>query len=154
MMEAAGREVAQQSLLVRRDTARLLVLDPDDRILLFRFTPGTKPPFWATPGGAVDPGEDFAKAARRELFEETGFDLDVGDAIAVQHNRYRAFWGDEIVAEEHYFLVRSTESAIDTSRHEEIERQVMTEHRWFSRSEIPDWPEPVYPENILQLLKI
>lgn len=152
MTDGVGQAAAGQNRWVRRDTARLLVLDPEDRILLFRFTPGTKPPFWATPGGAVDPGESFAQAARRELFEETGFDLDVGQAIAIQHNRYRAFWGEEIMAEEHYFLVRSAVSAIDTSRHEEIERQVMTQHRWFARREILQWPEPVYPENILELL--
>lgn len=154
MTGVVEQATVQQSRLVRRDTARLLVLDPADRVLLFRFTPGTKPPFWATPGGAVDPGETFAQAARRELFEETGFDLAVGDAIAVRHNRYHAFWGDEVVAEEHYFRVRSPGAVIDTSRHEEIERLVMTGHRWFVRSEIPQWPEPVYPENILELLDL
>ena len=139
---------------VRRNSARLIVLDPNDRILLFRFTPETKAPFWATPGGAVDLGESFAEAARRELLEETGFDIDVGEAIAVQHNRFTAFWGDEIIAEEHYFHVRTQCSEIDTSGHEAIERRVMTEHRWFESAEISLWPEPVFPENLLELLAI
>ncbi len=137
---------------VRRNSARLLVLDPNDRILLFRFSPETKAPFWATPGGAVDEGESFAEAARRELLEETGFDLDVGEVIAIQHNRFTAFWGDEIIAEEHYFHVRTQSREIDTSRHEETERQVMTQHRWFEHAEIAVWPEPVFPENLLDLI--
>ena len=138
--------------LVRRNTARLLVLDPQDRVLLFRFTPETKPPFWATPGGAVDAGESFAEAGQRELFEETGFIAAVGEAIAIQNNRYFAFWGEDIIAQEHYFAVRTGGGDIDISGHEEIERQVMTAHRWFSHAELACWSEPVYPENILELL--
>ena len=62
---------------VRRDTARLIVRDPEGRVLLFRFTPDNRAPFWATPGGAVDPGETHAQAARRELMELHGDSVEV-----------------------------------------------------------------------------
>ena len=58
-----------------RPSARLLVTDRQGRLLLFRFRhddgPLTGKTYWATPGGALDEGESFAEAARRELYEET-----------------------------------------------------------------------------------
>lgn len=38
---------------------------------------------WALPGGMVDAGEEFLAAARRELHEETGLELDLGPAREV-----------------------------------------------------------------------
>lgn len=60
--------------LVRRRTARLLVVDQDDRLLLFADSdpavPGSR--MWITPGGAIEPGESERDAAVRKLREETG----------------------------------------------------------------------------------
>src|SRR6478735_6313629 len=61
---------------IPRPAARILLVDGEDRVLLMRFTPDDRPPLWCTPGGAVDPGESYAQAARRELWEEVGVDLD------------------------------------------------------------------------------
>ena len=137
----------------RRDSARLLVLDPADRVLLFRFTPPGRDPFWATPGGAVDPGEDFPTAAQRELFEETGIVADPGTPVNVRMNQFEAFWGEEVVAEEHFFVVRTETTKIDTSGHEALERDVMKSHRWFAHAELNDHPETIYPEDIAELLR-
>ena len=50
-------------------TAAGVVLDDDGRVLLGRRADsGT----WALPGGIVEPGEEPADAAVREIFEETG----------------------------------------------------------------------------------
>lgn len=50
-------------------TAAGVVLDSDDRVLLHRRSDtGT----WALPGGIIDPAEEPADAAVREVFEETG----------------------------------------------------------------------------------
>lgn len=60
-----------------RATARVLLFDADDRVLMFLQYGKDRsvPPRWITPGGGVDPGEDFAAAAIRETFEETGLRL-------------------------------------------------------------------------------
>lgn len=55
------------------------VLD-DGRLLLVRHI---RDGCWGTPGGAIEPGESPAEAARRELREETGLELAPRSIIAV-----------------------------------------------------------------------
>lgn len=37
---------------------------------------------WTFPKGKLEPGESFEDGARRELEEETGFDVELGEAVA------------------------------------------------------------------------
>lgn len=66
-----------------RLAGRVIVLDPDDRVLLFRYDdPPPNGRHWCTPGGGLDDGEDYAAGARRELAEETGWtDVPLGSEV-------------------------------------------------------------------------
>lgn len=44
-------------------------------LLLKRSTLVTMPNYWCLPGGGVEPYETPAEAVKREIYEETGFDL-------------------------------------------------------------------------------
>ncbi len=135
-----------------RPAARILLLDAEGRVLLFRFTPSDRPPFWCTPGGAVDPGESYAEAARRELREETGLDLDCGPEILQRHVEFITIEGVPVSADERYFLVRAGGAEIDTGGHTALEQRVMTRWQWFSRDELDALEEPYFPGDLAELL--
>lgn len=137
---------------VERPSARILLLDGGGRVLLFRFDSGDRAPFWATPGGALDPGEDYAAGARRELAEETGIDADCGREVARRLADFVDLDGVPVTADERYFLVRTDLSEIGTAGHTELEKRVMRSWRWFSKGEIATHDEPVFPENLLAML--
>ena len=98
----------------RRPSSRLLIIDRNNRVLLFRFMfkrgPLAGQNYWATPGGALEAGENFADAARRELFEETGILRDaVSQQVAEREFAFQLHDGEYVMAEERFFLVRVTD---------------------------------------------
>ena len=148
------RESRAMSAREQRPAARILLLDPDGRILLFRFDPGDgRPAFWATPGGALDPDEDFPDGARRELREETGLDLDCGPEVARRLVEFVTLEDVPVVADERYFLVRTDAAEIATTGHTALERRVMQSWRWFTPAEIAAHNEDIFPENLLAMLE-
>lgn len=76
-----------------RRAARVVLLDPDRRVLLLNASdPGnpSKPEWWEIPGGGQDPGESSEVAAARELYEETGIaDAEIGPCVWVQHATFQ-----------------------------------------------------------------
>lgn len=144
--------MAQDSALRVRSSARIILVSAQGRVLLFRFDVQDRPPFWVTPGGECDPGESFEEAARRELFEETGLTLDPGKQVARTTPQFITVEGEPVQADERYFLVQVEDETITTAHHTALEQKVMTQHRWFTREEIADWPEAIFPETLVAML--
>ncbi|WP_379922027.1 NUDIX hydrolase [Erythrobacter sp. R86502] len=135
-----------------RRAARLIVLDAQSRVLMFRYDVPGRDPFWVTAGGECEPGESFEEAARRELLEETGIAADPGPQIAQLMPQFVTVEGELVQADERFFRVRVDNTIIDTSRHTALEQRLMTQHRWFTRSELADWHEAVFPQAILAMI--
>jgi len=140
-----------------RPSSRLLVIDPDGRLLLFRFVHNAGPlagqAFWATPGGSLDPGESYEDAARRELLEETGLDIDdPGPQVARRQVEFRTPNGEMVTADERFFVVRAPAFDLSAARWTELEREVMAEHRWWSAPDLRSTAERVWPDDLPELL--
>jgi 8-oxo-dGTP diphosphatase len=140
-----------------RPSARLLVLDTAGRVLLFRFVhlrgPLAGQQYWATPGGAVKEGETFEQAAIRELKEETGIQTaDVGRQIARRQFALQLPDGQRVRADERYFVVRTTATAISSEGWSDLEKEVMSCHRWWSLDDLSQTSETVFPEDLMEML--
>ncbi len=65
-----------------RVAAYVVITDDEGRMLLARFNTGSFVK-WTLPGGGIDPGEDPADAARREVEEETGYTVELDELIGI-----------------------------------------------------------------------
>ncbi|GAB2512052.1 hypothetical protein GCM10027064_07100 [Microbacterium petrolearium] len=65
-----------------RVAAYAVVTDDAGRVLLSRWIDGSKPA-WTMPGGGMEPGEHPEETVRREVREETGYEVEVGNLLGV-----------------------------------------------------------------------
>jgi ADP-ribose pyrophosphatase YjhB (NUDIX family) len=138
-----------------RQAGRAIVLDPLDRVLLFRYDDG--PPYgrhWSTPGGGLDEGEDFRAGARRELAEETGW-TDVPLGPEVLERTLVMGYGDEIVRQhERLFLARvevaGRELGDVAAMH--VSDGIVTWH-WWTLDELDATDEVIWPSELADLIR-
>ena len=134
-----------------RPTARLLVVDPDGRILLF----SAVGPVWFTPGGGVHRGESLEAAAVRELAEETGHvraEADIGPLVATSAGLWAAGNGLTFFGADSFFLVRVAGAWVDTGGQDALERSVITGHRWWTTAELRATSDKITPNGLADLV--
>lgn len=143
---------------IRRRCARVLLVDPADRVLLFysRDYMGPGVEYYVTPGGGLDPGESLQQAAVREVFEETGLRVDpesLGPVVA----ETAGSWSDGpdlvIHSEDAYFFLRVPHFEPVRDRLEEVEQAEFTSSRWLTPDEVAAADALVFPAAVADLLK-
>ncbi|MFJ9538755.1 NUDIX hydrolase [Streptomyces sp. NPDC101225] len=138
-----------------RKVARVVLLDPDDRILLLNGHEPDDPAdeWWFTPGGGVEGDESREQAALRELFEETGItDVELGPVLWRRMCSF-PFAGRRWDQDEWYFLARTTQTATGATRLTDLERRSVAGARWWTCEELARAHETVYPTRLAGLLR-
>lgn len=125
-----------------RRAARVLLLDDRERTLLVAHEPEPSRVVWTAPGGGLEADEDHAGAARRELAEEIGLDVEVGPLI--WHRRvtfaFRGVWIDQ---QEQWFLVRT--GALDAATMP-LDDLGALHARWWSLDELRATDDELAPQ--------
>ena len=139
-----------------RLTARVLLLDPQGRILLMKGRlPGRPdgPAFWYSIGGGVEDGETLAQAAAREIVEETGLtDAVLGPTVWRDEVILRDIDGEERLFKQYYVVARTAGG--DPSRQGWLphERLLTDDMRWWTQGELQLTQDTVYPIGMAVLL--
>lgn len=117
---------------IPRLAARALIVD-HDRLLLVNAYPGGQSDLWCAPGGGVEAGASLPDNLAREVHEETGLAVTVGDPALVNefHDPASGFHQVDI-----YF--RCTIAGGTVSADWRDPEGVVTERRFFSRAEMAD----------------
>ena len=140
-----------------RFASRVLLYDPDGRVLLFldEFPDLPGRAKWITPGGGVEPGETAHEAAVRELYEETG--LAVDDLGTIVHSL--EFPVSRPAARHSFshwdFFVHAVEAPFEPSRANwtEDERRDVQDVRWWDIDELVASGQGFAPRELPSLVR-
>jgi 8-oxo-dGTP pyrophosphatase MutT (NUDIX family) len=140
-------------MVIRRDTARVILTGPGDRVLLFRHelpAPWSQEA-WLTPGGGIDLGESPVETAVRELREETGHALNLERAVAFDSGEWSV--DGTLRAETNwYFFARVPTDKVDLSGQDPRELADLLELRWWAVGELRATSDLVFPIGLAELL--
>jgi 8-oxo-dGTP diphosphatase len=134
-----------------RQAAKLIVINDAGHVLLFRHARKTGGHFWSPPGGRVEAGETFERAAEREAREELG----------ITNVDLRVLWKETAVFEhaeglvrqtDHVFLVVSYAGTLLAGVDATHTREGISDARFWSRAELKHSSEPVFPDDLLARL--
>jgi 8-oxo-dGTP pyrophosphatase MutT (NUDIX family) len=141
-------------MAIRRFAARVVVVDPENRLLLFNWAnrkKGTN--WWATPGGGLEAGEKSKVAAIRELGEEAGIRVDDLEGPLWRTSHFFRTSGDLIHQFETFFLARVPDDAVSTDGFDSFEADATLGHRWWPLDELGSSAEAVYPRGLAELVR-
>lgn len=140
--------------IAERPTARVLLLDARDRILLLKGrlpSAPERPGAWFTVGGGVEPGETFVQAAAREIQEETGItDAVIGPVVWVREGVMKM--PEPMLFKECYLVARCAGAEPVREGWNALERELIDDIRWWTLGDLTLTTDGVFPPGLAQRL--
>lgn len=141
--------------LVERDAVRLVLVDARGSVLLLHTRDLSNSAFgsaWELPGGGIEPGESFIAAARREIKEETGIEIDSAWIAPPTWRRdvLYAYRGEQRLQHESIAVahLEHVAPAVSTSLRVAFESEDHFEHRWWLPQDIANSCELFFPRSL------
>lgn len=138
-----------------RPTARVLLLDRNDRILLMKGRLPGRPDgsgAWFTVGGGVEAGETLVQAAAREIREETGItDFVLGPVVWLREGVMR--FPEPRLFREHYLVARCEGVEPTRAGWNAMERELIDDIRWWTLAELVMTTDRVVPPGLARRLQ-
>jgi 8-oxo-dGTP pyrophosphatase MutT (NUDIX family) len=141
---------------VARLAGRVLLVDPDGRVLLLHEQLEAAESHWLTPGGGVESGERPSEAAVREVFEETGIAIvlapDVEPILVVQDVWS---WAGVTYDQANHFFLATVPAGLVVAPHAltELEQQTHLGYRWWTVAELRATDQTVFPGDLADVLE-
>ena len=138
-----------------RITVRVLLFDPQDRLLLMKGRFPDRPDHpggWFTVGGGAELGETLVDCARREVAEESGFtDIELGPAVWLRQGTGGLASGEVVIFKETYVVARCAGGEPSRAGWEDHEHDLVDDMRWWGLDELAACEDLVFPERFVEL---
>jgi len=140
---------------VVRVGGRILMVDPDERVLLIHELIEDGQTHWLTPGGGIEPGESPRQAAVREVAEETGVAVVLTPEAPVLLVTQRLWsWAGVSYDQLDFFFQARVPSGLEVAPRQltDPEAQTLIGYGWWSAAELRATDEIVEPAELADLL--
>jgi len=137
-----------------RRSARVILTNTSRQVLLIRFAVERQNEpfvFWATPGGSVERDESDLDAARRELKEELGLDIELTGPVHCVVSEFD-HEGERVSNTDVFFAGHAEQLEVMLRYATEAERLAMKEIRWWSMTELERTAETIFPVDLTKVL--
>lgn len=150
--------MTEASTPVPRTSARVILLDKDNRVLLFTGIISSQlsavKVAWFLPDGGAEENETLGETAARELFEETGLQIEASllrGPIEVS----RGVWSDGTTtyrATDYVFILRVASWEVTTEGFTPLEQEQVIGHRWWTLPELQQSDAVIFPNRLASLV--
>ena len=138
--------------LNKRQASRLILINNEGRVLLFRHVRKSGETFWAPPGGGLEEGETFEHAALREAKEELGVTEFTFTFLWEEMTDF-AYVDGPVRQQERFFLAEGDLSNLLCGVQQAHQQEGILEAKWWTLNEVKSSAEPVFPLGLVGHLK-